>query len=98
MRAVNTAAAQARGKAPALLRNRSGGQRVTNIELFFDLVYVFAVTQLSHYLLRDANLRGALPGAGWDLGTRLPAGAACARAIAAAGGFRERRQPRAPGG
>jgi Bacterial low temperature requirement A protein (LtrA) len=26
-------------------------QRVTNIELFFDLVYVFAVTQLSHYLL-----------------------------------------------
>jgi low temperature requirement protein LtrA len=25
--------------------------RVTNIELLFDLVYVFAVTQLSHYLL-----------------------------------------------
>ena len=35
-------------------------QRVTNIELFFDLVYVFAITQLSHYLLRHANLRGAL--------------------------------------
>jgi low temperature requirement protein LtrA len=38
-----------------LLRDRSGGQRVTNIELFFDLVYVFAVTQLSHFLLSDAT-------------------------------------------
>ena len=43
-----------------LLRDRSGVQRVTNIELFFDLVYVFAITQLSHYLLGHANLRGAL--------------------------------------
>jgi Bacterial low temperature requirement A protein (LtrA)/Aldo/keto reductase family len=42
------------------LRDRSGVQRVTNIELFFDLVYVFAVTQLSHYLLGHADLRGAL--------------------------------------
>ncbi|MGD7101822.1 low temperature requirement protein A, partial [Ralstonia pseudosolanacearum] len=25
-----------------------GHHRVTNIELFFDLVFVFAVTQLSH--------------------------------------------------
>ncbi len=49
-----------RPRIPRLLRDRSGVQRVTNIELFFDLVYVFAVTQLSHYLLRDANLRGAL--------------------------------------
>ena len=45
---------------PTLLRDRSGVQRVTNIELFFDLVYVFAVTQLSHYLLGHATLRGAL--------------------------------------
>jgi low temperature requirement protein LtrA len=45
---------------PGLLRDRSGAQRVTNIELFFDLVYVFAVTQLSHYLLGHADLRGAL--------------------------------------
>jgi low temperature requirement protein LtrA len=44
----------------SLLRNRSGVQRVTNIELFFDLVYVFAVTQLSHYLLGHADVRGAL--------------------------------------
>ena len=43
-----------------LLRDRSGLQRVTNIELFFDLVYVFAVTQLSHHLLSDPTLRGAL--------------------------------------
>jgi low temperature requirement protein LtrA len=33
---------------------------VTNIELFFDLVYVFAVTQLSHYLLREPTIGGAL--------------------------------------
>jgi low temperature requirement protein LtrA len=44
-----------------LRRDRSAGQsRVTNIELFFDLVYVFAVTQLSHYLLRHLTLTGAL--------------------------------------
>ena len=43
-----------------LLRDRSGAQRVTNIELFFDLVYVFAVTQLSHHLLADPTVRGAL--------------------------------------
>ena len=43
-----------------LLRDRSSVQRVTNIELFFDLVYVFAITQLSHYLLGHADLRGAL--------------------------------------
>ena len=47
-------------RTPTLLRDRSGVQRVTNIELFFDLVYVFAVTQLSHYLLSHADLRGAL--------------------------------------
>jgi hypothetical protein len=36
-------AASAGSRAPRLLRDRSGAQRVTNIELFFDLVYVFAV-------------------------------------------------------
>jgi low temperature requirement protein LtrA len=41
------------------LRDRTGSQRVTNIELFFDLVYVFAVTQLSHYLLREPTVDGA---------------------------------------
>jgi low temperature requirement protein LtrA len=43
-----------------LRRDRSGEQRVTNIELFFDLVYVFAVTQLSGHLLEDPTVRGAL--------------------------------------
>ena len=46
--------------APQLLRARSGSQRVTNIELFFDLVYVFAITQLSHYLIGHATALGAL--------------------------------------
>ena len=34
--------AEAQSPVPRLLRDRSGVQRVTNIELFFDLVYVFA--------------------------------------------------------
>jgi low temperature requirement protein LtrA len=45
---------------PSLLRDRSGVQRVTNIELFFDLVYVFAITQLSHYLIGHSTVVGAL--------------------------------------
>jgi len=35
-----------------------GAQAVTAVELFFDLVYVFAVTQLSHLILDDLSLRG----------------------------------------
>src|SRR3954447_4286839 len=43
------------------LRARTGGeQRVTPLELFFDLVYVFAVTQLSHLLLAHQTVEGAL--------------------------------------
>src|ERR687898_204875 len=43
------------------LRTRNGGeQRVTPLELFFDLVYIFAITQLSHRLLEHLSLRGAL--------------------------------------
>ena len=45
---------------PGLLRERAGAARVTNVELFFDLVYVFAVTQLSHHLLHRPTLTGAL--------------------------------------
>jgi low temperature requirement protein LtrA len=37
---------------------RGGGERVRYAELFFDLVYVFAVTQLSHLLLGELNARG----------------------------------------
>jgi hypothetical protein len=41
-----------------LMRERGEGrQRVTNIELFFDLVYVFAITQLSHCLPARAAVR-----------------------------------------
>jgi low temperature requirement protein LtrA len=44
-----------------LLRAREGADgRVTPLELFFDLVYVFAVTQLSHRLLEHLTVRGAL--------------------------------------
>jgi len=43
-----------------LLRTRTeGGQRVTNVEVFFDLVYVFAVTQLAHLLISHLSLLGA---------------------------------------
>lgn len=39
---------------------RGSERRVANIELFFDLVYVFAVTQLSHSLLVHPTVPGAL--------------------------------------
>ncbi len=46
---------------PVLLRDRTGdAPRVTSMELFFDLVYVFAVTQLSHTLLEHLSPRGAV--------------------------------------
>ena len=47
---------------PELRIIRSGGggeQRATFFELFFDLVYVFAVTQLSHHLLANLSWAGA---------------------------------------
>jgi len=45
----------------SLLRARAGDEeRVTPLELFFDLVYVFAVTQLSHRLLDHLSVRGVL--------------------------------------
>ena len=44
-----------------LLRRRDGHHaRVTYEELFFDLVYVFAVTQLSHGLLHDLTPMGVI--------------------------------------
>jgi low temperature requirement protein LtrA len=46
----------------SLLRARRSHEdgRVTFVELFFDLVFVFAVTQLSHGLLHDLTLGGLL--------------------------------------
>ena len=45
-----------------LLRDRpeNGHHRVTFVELFFDLVFVFAITQLSHTLLAHLSILGAL--------------------------------------
>src|SRR3954471_10048529 len=42
------------------LRPRGEGveQPITTVELFFDLVYVFAVTQLSHLILGDLTVAG----------------------------------------
>ena len=50
------------GGATSLLRGKpeNGHHRVTFVELFFDLVFVFAVTQLSHALLEHLSLLGAL--------------------------------------
>src|SRR6476620_7361789 len=46
----------------SLLRERldSGETRVGFVELFFDLVFVFAVTQLSHFLLEHFTPLGAV--------------------------------------
>ncbi len=41
-----------------LLRDPDDAGRVGTIELFFDLVFVFAVTQLSHTLVRDLSTTG----------------------------------------
>ena len=41
-------------------RDDAKAERVTNIELFFDLVFVFAVTQLSHHLAAHLSLIGAI--------------------------------------
>lgn len=43
-----------------LRRRDTDGSRVTTLELFFDLVYVFAVTQLAHYLLEHLTVSGAI--------------------------------------
>jgi low temperature requirement protein LtrA len=41
-------------------RDAPGSERVNFVELFFDLVFVFAVTQLSHGLLEHTSVEGAL--------------------------------------
>ena len=87
-----------------LMRRRAdtGSGRVTDIELFFDLVYVFAVTQLSHLLLnhptwagRRSHRRSARHGVGdlglHDLGHQLARSESAAGAIDAAGA--DARQP-----
>ena len=41
-------------------RNQEEGYGVSTLELFFDLVFVFAITQVSHLLLEHLDWRGAL--------------------------------------
>ncbi|WP_410817240.1 low temperature requirement protein A [Micromonospora sp. 050-3] len=41
-----------------LLRARTAPKQPAFIELFFDLVYVFALTQLTHLLINDLTLKG----------------------------------------
>ena len=60
MRRGHEAPVSPRHNPGSLLQDHSGEQRVTNIELFFDLVYVFAVTQMSHHLLALPTVNGAL--------------------------------------
>ncbi|MET0653265.1 MAG: low temperature requirement protein A, partial [Hyphomicrobiaceae bacterium] len=48
--------------APHMLRSRDGHEhnKATFVELFFDLVFVFAVTQLSHTLLEHFTVAGII--------------------------------------
>ncbi|MBJ7347262.1 MAG: low temperature requirement protein A, partial [Thermoleophilaceae bacterium] len=41
-----------------LFRRREGEERATSLELFFDLVYVFAITQLAIALVSDISVAG----------------------------------------
>ncbi len=45
------------------VRRGDDADRVTNVELFYDLVYVFAVTQLSHLLVEHTTGEGAVQAA-----------------------------------
>jgi low temperature requirement protein LtrA len=51
-------------RSPNLLRDRGDAKApVTQIELFFDLVFVFGVTQVSHFLLKHLDLAGVVEAA-----------------------------------
>lgn len=50
----------ARPRGPSLVRPREVARAVTPLELFFDLVYVFTVSQLAHSLLEQVDARGML--------------------------------------
>ncbi|MBB3861609.1 low temperature requirement protein LtrA [Novosphingobium hassiacum] len=51
------------GSPESLLRNHDGGHApVSYLELFFDLVYVFATTQVSHFLLMHPGWAGLAEG------------------------------------
>ncbi len=49
-----------RGAALSLLRSRNERAEVTQVELFFDLIFVFAVTQISAFLRAHMSLLGGV--------------------------------------
>ncbi|MDE1883867.1 MAG: low temperature requirement protein A [Rhodospirillales bacterium] len=51
-----------RGAAASLLRRRGEPAPVTQIELFFDLIFVFAVTQISEFLRAHMTVMGGFQG------------------------------------
>jgi low temperature requirement protein LtrA len=53
-----TVPANDRPRTPSLIRPREVARAVTPLELFFDLVYVFTVSQLAHHLLGHVDGRG----------------------------------------
>jgi low temperature requirement protein LtrA len=55
---VMSAPADDRSRMPSLVRPREVARAVTPLELFFDLVYVFTVSQLAHHLLLHVDARG----------------------------------------
>jgi len=46
-----------RATSASLLRDHSSAVRVSNIELFFDPIYIFTIAQLSHRLLGNPYLK-----------------------------------------
>ncbi|VXC49485.1 Low temperature requirement protein A [Arthrobacter sp. 9AX] len=46
-------------RARSLMRSATSGNQVTRLELFFDLVFVFALSQLSHHLMEHPSWLGA---------------------------------------
>lgn len=52
-----------RGAAFSLLRRKGERAQVTQVELFFDLIFVFAVTQISEFLRAHMSVLGGFQGA-----------------------------------
>ena len=59
-RRVAAGASQIIPDLPIIRTRAEGEQRATFFELFFDLVYVYAITQLSHLLLGHPTVKWAL--------------------------------------
>jgi low temperature requirement protein LtrA len=59
---VNQHQAQRRGRVLGGVRPTSEDHRATTFELFFDLVYVFAVTQVTGYMAHEHSGHGVLQG------------------------------------